>query len=135
MKTCNLLRFFKHSTGILSVLILTSCGGPNEDLALAIEQELKSNSWKEVDVAKAVPFDWDRMCILPPYLLENNQKQILGFEAPTMVSNNDSLVTLVFIKNETVKSYTHMDRYMLDAIAQCYEQNNSLIRFKRLDSQ
>ncbi len=117
-------------------LLLFSCSNSNTELINLIYSELDKADYKTINLSKITTFKWDRVCILGPYLLQENQDDILGFKAKLLVTGNDGVSTLVFINSNQITTYVNYPRYkgdFLDALSNkpCYE-HNEIINFKKL---
>ncbi len=61
----------------------------------------------EIDLAKAVPGNWDKVCILAPYTTNSHAKEILGVSVNVAsrsdIGTSDSIALLAIILDSQVK--------------------------------
>ena len=124
----------KNIIPIFLASLLLSCNSPNNDLIISIENELLLNNGKSINLSKVTNFEWERVCVINPYSLQENQDKILGFKTQLLVTGNDGVSTLTFIKNNKVLSYINQPRNKGDFLnllnaKPCYKYNE-IINFK-----
>ncbi|WP_460834764.1 hypothetical protein [Lysobacter humi (ex Lee et al. 2017)] len=76
----------------------------------AIRKQFEAN--RTVDLRRAVPSRWDRVCILGPYSDDEAAQSTLGFawplESKSSIKTSDSITLLVFARGkEVVRSVEH----------------------------
>lgn len=91
-------------------------------LARTIEYDFERSGRRSLDLARAVPQPWERVCFLGPYVSDEMAREILGFEwEPEMVSmvqQNDGIILLVFVgANNQVEAFSNQWRRMTDFAA------------------
>lgn len=124
----------KNIFTIFLASFLLSCSNPENDLINSIENELTVTKGKNINLANATDFKWERICIIGPYYSQEYQDKTLGFKAQLLVTGNDGVSTLVFIKNNKILSYINHPRNKGDFLSilnvkACYEYNE-IINFK-----
>jgi hypothetical protein len=109
------------------LLVLSACRGA--DSSSIADQFSASES---VDLATAVPGDWDRVCVLGPYSNNALAAQALGFTWPvetlTEIEHNDGISLLVFVQGEAVAKHVEHSRRSGDfsnLTGRCYSQANA----------
>jgi len=107
---------------------LLSCTSPENDLINSIENELTVTKGKNINLANATDFMWERVCIIGPYYMQEYQDKILGFKAQLLATGNDGVSTLAFTKNNKVLTYINHPRNKGDFLSvlntkTCYEYN------------
>lgn len=102
---------FNRSVLLLILVTLAACG--NRDSS-SIADQFSASGRKSVDLAVAVPGDWDRVCVLGPYSSDAEAAETLGFKWPaeflTGIEHSDGISLLIFVKGKTVLSYIEHPR-------------------------
>ena len=118
------------------LIFLTSCSNKQEENGISknIYAQLIQSDWKTIDFSKAVPFHYEKVCILGPYTVNKSAEQALGFywdvEKETEISGNDGINLIAFIKENKVISYVEHSRGKGDfwkLSRQCLDYNNSIL--------
>ncbi len=114
---------------VLAVVLVLLSACRSADSSSIAEQFSAS---ERVDLATAVPGDWDRVCVLGPYSNDALAAQVLGFtwpvEALTEIEHNDGISLLVFVRGETVAKHVEHSRRSGDfsnLTGRCYSQANA----------
>jgi hypothetical protein len=117
------------------LIFLTSCSNRQEknEISKNIYIQLKQSEWKVVDFSKAVPFRYEKVCILGPYTLNEYAKKTLGFywdvEKETKISGNDGINLIAFVKDNKVISHVEHPRGKGDfwkLSGKCFGYNHSM---------
>jgi len=99
--------------GVL-VLILAALTGCRDSASSSIADQFSASGRKGVDLAAAVPGNWDRVCILGPYSSDAVAAQTLGFTWPaetlTDIEQDDGISLLVFVQGKSVIDYVEHSR-------------------------
>ena len=120
----------KILTYLLSVFLL-SCSYSNNNISTLIEKELLKTNGKSIQLSNITSFQWQRVCIIGPYSMQENQDRVLGFENDLLVNANDRVSTLVFVNNNKVVEYVHHPRNKGDFLQPlkfkpCYINNETI---------
>ncbi|MDP2029292.1 MAG: hypothetical protein Q8K12_06635 [Thiobacillus sp.] len=97
-------------TASVLCFLLSACSGPDMDISADIEKQFETSSSTPVNLALVGPSSWERVCVIPPYLVDGQAEQILGFKWDVSTGGDDGLSTLVFIKGQEVVAYTEHPR-------------------------
>ncbi len=93
---------FALITGVLAIIagFIWYKGGPDAQLLEIISLD------GEIDLAKAVPGNWERVCILAPYTTNSRAKEILGVSVNVArrsnIGSSDSIALLATIHDSRV---------------------------------
>lgn len=83
-------------------------------LASAIQDHLHDNWNGVLDLGSVTSFDWERVCIFPPYTNEQKINERLGFiwerAASTGIESDDSICLFVFMKDGQVVLHSMFSR-------------------------
>lgn len=109
------------------LVVLSACR--SADSSSIADQFSTSES---VDLATAVPGNWDRVCVLGPYSNNAMAAQVLGFTWPvetlTEIEHNDGISLLVFVQGESVAKHVEHSRRSGDfsnLTGRCFSQANA----------
>jgi hypothetical protein len=101
-------------------------------LADAIRREFVASGRKVMDLPKAVPFAWQRLCVLGPYSGQAQADELLGFrwkvEAHSDIARNDGITLLIFVKDKDVVAavdYARADGDLNYAADHCYQREDA----------
>ena len=92
-----------------ALLFLALAAGCSEGsrISSAIAQQFERGS--EIDLDRAVPERWDRVCVLGPYSVNADAENALGFpwnaEANTSIAMSDGISVLVFAEGQAVVAH------------------------------
>ena len=101
-----------HPSVLLLILaLITSCSESSRISSRIAEQFDRGTT---IDLDKAFPESWDRVCILGPYSVNEDAAGALGFpwnaEANTSIAMSDGINVLVFAKDQTVVAHVEHPR-------------------------
>lgn len=104
-----------HHRSALALLLLVLAGcHSGSPVSRAIADQFSASGNRRVDLASAVPGEWERVCILGPYSNDAAAARTLGFrwsaETLTGIEQNDGISLLVFVKDATVADYVEHPR-------------------------
>lgn len=104
----------RHYRSVLALcLVLAGCQS-GKSISTTIAVQFSESEHTSVDLASAVPGNWDRVCILGPYSDDAAAAQTLGFKWPaetlTDIEFNDGISLLVFVRDRTVVNYVEHPR-------------------------
>jgi len=96
------------------VLMLVAPTGCRDSSSSSIANQFSASGRKGVDLAAAVPGNWDRVCILGPYSSNAVAAQTLGVEWPaetlTDIERDDGISLLFFVRDKSVIDYVEHSR-------------------------
>ena len=96
------------------VLILVAITGCRDSASSSIAEQFSASGRKGVDLAAAVPGNWDRVCVVGPYSSDAVAAQTLGFEWPaetlTDIERDDGISLLVFVRDKSAIDYVEHSR-------------------------
>ncbi len=126
---------FRREMSILLLVALTGCHG---SASSTIESQFSVSGRKRVDLAAAVPGDWDRVCILGPYSGDDVANRTLGFKWPaetlTDIEQDEGISLLVFVKDKSVIGHVEHSRGSGDfsnLTGRCFSRANA--KFMQVD--
>jgi hypothetical protein len=100
---------------LLAVFLLAGCV---ETGSSAIGNQFLASGRQSVNLATAVPGDWERVCVLGPYSDNTMAAKTLGFAWPaetlTEISHDDGITLLVFVRGTQVISFEQQIRSIGD---------------------
>jgi hypothetical protein len=103
-----------HFNRCILFLVLAAFSACASSDSSSISDQFSESGRKSVDLATAVSGNWDRVCILGPYSNDITVNETLGFKWPaerlTDIEISDSISLLIFVKDQTVLSYTEHPR-------------------------
>lgn len=103
-----------HSIRVFLLLILAALAACSNRDSSSIADKFSASARKSVDLAIAVPGNWDRVCILGPYSSDVAAAETLGFEwlaeSLTDIGHSDGISLLVFAQAKTVLKYVEHPR-------------------------
>lgn len=124
-------RHHPRSPLALLFLVLAGCQSGNP-VSRAIADQFSASGGRRVDLASAVPGEWERVCILGPYSDDAAARRTLGFEwraeVLTGIAQNDGISLLVFVKDGAVAGYVeHPRRYgdFTNLSGRCFPRSGS----------
>ncbi len=96
------------------MLLAAGCSGNDRDISAQIQAQFDASRTAPIDLSLVGPPSWERVCVLPPYTLNDQTERILGFEwnsnSKTSIGGNDGINVLVFIQGTDVVAYTEHRR-------------------------
>ncbi|MUV14569.1 hypothetical protein [Noviluteimonas gilva] len=96
------------------VLMLATLCGCGDALSSSIADQFSESGRKTVDLASAVPGNWNRVCVLGPYSTNASAAEALGFDWPaetlTDIARNDGISVLIFVQGKSVLRYAEHPR-------------------------
>lgn len=120
------------------LLMLAALSGCRSQDSAAIADNFSSSGGRVVDLAAAVPGEWDRVCVLGPYSDNAKSAQTLGFDWPsgtlTNVRHSDAVSVLVFVRGGATVKYVEHSRGSGDfsnLSGRCFAR--ALARFVQVD--
>ena len=98
-----------------------------------IAKYFEESGRKSVDLALAVPLEWDKVCVLGPYSSNAAVRDTLGFDwdakAKTSISSNDGVSLLLFVRSDQVIQHIEHPRRSGDfsnLTKQCFPRTNAI---------
>src|SRR5215217_8088707 len=98
------------------VLVLASCESPlaGAETSKTIAKQFEQSGRTSVDLAEAVPGQWDRVCVIGPYNDNAAVRTTLGFDwdaqSQTSIYVNDGISLLLFVSGGRVVQYVEHPR-------------------------
>ena len=100
------------------------------DLEAAIRRDFAASGSKVVDLPKSVPFAWDRVCVVGPYSDAKATGALLGFDwdsdAHSAIRSSDTIVLLVFAKQQMVVGAVDYGRELAPWAGKCYPRSRAV---------
>ena len=113
---------FRALTYALFVFLATACAKPAE---FTPENGV-------LDLAKAIPGDWDRVCILNPYTTNSLAKEVVGIPVNVQmrsdIPTSDSITLLVTVDDDDVHELVEVSRNIADFTpvgGECFEYSDA----------
>ena len=85
-----------------------------------------------IDLAEAIPGDWDRVCVLNPYTTNSMAKQVIGIPVNVQmrsdIYSSDSITLLVAVDGEQVFEMVEVSRNVADFTpvgGTCFERSQA----------
>lgn len=108
-----------HRLIICVALFLAAAGCARQsELSSHIAERFESSGQTSINLAEAVPGEWERVCVLGPYSDNEAAKRTLGFEwdveRKTSIQTNEGISLLIFIQGNRVVQYTEHPRTLGD---------------------
>ena len=111
--TINLTRHRIIIWGLLGWLVV-GCGPSPSPTSEEITRQFQSSGRTFINLAKAVPGEWEKVCIFGPYSDNNAAFKTLGFgwnlEKFSSITTAEGIGLLVFVKENTVLEHVEHDR-------------------------
>jgi hypothetical protein len=127
--------YSKHVVLLLMLVTLIACGSRDSS---SIADQFSASGRKSVDLAVAVPGNWNRVCVLGPYSTDTVAAETLGFEwsAETLtdIGRSEGASLLVFVRRKTVLNYVEHPRRSGDfsnLTGRCFSHGNA--KFVQVD--
>jgi len=98
-------------------------------LSTKIETELENSGWKIINLKIVANFNWERVCIIAPYMTQKHQDKIFGFRSKLLSTDNEGISVLAFIKYKKVVKHVSHPRNkgdFLGAAGTCTEKDNAI---------
>jgi hypothetical protein len=104
------------------LLAVTSCDlpaiFPSSETSKNIARHFETNGQKSINLSVAVPRPWEKVCILGPYMRNEDAKAALGFEwdveSKTEIKTNEGISLLLFVQGGEVVEYVQHPRHLGD---------------------
>lgn len=113
---------------------LAACSQPSA----GISQQFNATGRTSVDLAQAVPSEWNRVCVIGPYMGDRHAEEIIGFAWPverrTSIDRNDGIALLLFIRGNHVVEHVEYPRNEGDftgLAGRCFNRDEA--RFERAE--
>ena len=118
------------------ILILATCAGC-KDYSAAISDQFNASGKESIDLERAIPSNWDKVCVLGPYTDNAAASKTLGFgwpvESRSDIRDSDGISLLVFVSGKSVIEHVEHPRNMGDFAnlsGRCFTPSEA--RFKRV---
>lgn len=99
---------------VLSCSFLIGCNVAGQRISKTISESFQASEVTPIDIAVAAPGDWDRFCVLTPYMTNERAESVLGFkwdaESNTSIAGSDGINVLVFIQANRVTAFAEHPR-------------------------
>ena len=122
---------FYCKISLLFLMALAGCQLANS-ASSSIADQFSASGHRGVDLASAVPGNWDRVCILEPYSNNAAAAQALGFkwsaETLTSIEDNENISLLIFVRDNSVIDYVEHPRNSDDftnLAGQCFQHTKA----------
>ena len=134
----SLTLIFSHAMQKLIVILtcvglLAGCNSAATQTRDTLTEQLESSA-ETITLADIGPSDWERFCVLAPYLTHESAIAQLGFdwdaESETSIERRDDVYIVVFADQENVISHVEMPRQsreLINSSISCLERSNSTI--------
>lgn len=103
--------------------------GRKHDLEAAIRRDFIASGSQVIDLPKAVPFAWSRVCIVGPYSDAKDTSALLGFDwnsdAHSDVKNDEGVTLLVFANKNMVVGAVDFSRELAPREGKCYLRSDA----------
>jgi hypothetical protein len=116
----------------LSPLLLATLSACQSPTSSDIAKQFEASGGNSIDLATAVPGNWDRVCILGPYSRNAAAAKTLGFEWPaeshSRIAGNDGISLLVFVRGNAVENHVEHPRRAGDfsnLSGRCFSQSDA----------
>lgn len=97
-----------------AMLVLSACSQKDQRISEQLSALVGDTRHSTVDLSAIGPPDWDRVCFLHPYIINEKTKKILGFEwnstLKSSIGSNDAIYALVFVSDQHVIAFTEHPR-------------------------
>ena len=120
------------TVGFVAWVMMSACTSQDKTSA-AIADSLRASEGKWVDLAQAVPGDWERVCFLGPYSENTIARKTLGFDWnaawKTAIQENEGITLLLFVRGNEVLNYVEHPRSKGDFTnlsEQCFVQRDAV---------
>lgn len=99
---------------LLVVAALAGCDRPNDAISREIARHFQLSGDGSVNLAQAVPGQWEEVCVLGPHADNVAAGNTLGFdwnvESKSSIHTNDAIALLVFVKDGEVLDFVEHPR-------------------------
>ena len=118
---------------LASCVCLAAVGCTSRDASsVAIAGQFDESKGTSVNLAAAVPGNWEKVCVLGPYSTNETAKKALGFEwsaeSKTSITTNEGISLLLFVRENKVIAYVEHPRNHGDfsnLTAQCFPKEKA----------
>jgi hypothetical protein len=118
------------------ILILVVCTGCR-DYSAEISNQFNASSRESIDLKKAVPSQWEKVCVIGPYTDNAATEKTLGFKWPveshSAIGHSDGISLLVFVRGNSAIEHVEHPRNEGDFAklsGQCFSPSEA--KFKRV---
>jgi hypothetical protein len=99
---------------VIAVLVLSACSNGDKNISRQLTTEFDASPSAPIDLAKLGSSSWEKVCILGPYVSNEEAERVLGFQwdvkQKSSITENDSINLLVFVKGKEVLDYSEHPR-------------------------
>lgn len=109
------------------LIIFSGCSSPEDHESKNLEKYIQDPSWQTFDFSNSFN-DWNSLCFLGPYTTQDAQDKTIGFHSELVATDDDGLITLIFLKNKTIKNHFQHPRNKGDfikEIGKCFSKEDS----------
>lgn len=118
----------------IAMLLLSACTSSDNSISQKLTKEFDASTSSPIDLAKLGPPTWEKVCVLGPYITNGEAEKVLGFkwdvEKKSVVTTNDGINLLVFVKNREVLAYAEHPRNKGDFLklqSRCLTRKQSIL--------
>ena len=105
---------FRHLVALLALACLAACSRPGAEVSREIARQYHLSGGGSVNLAQAVPGQWEQVCVLGPRSDNAAARDTLGFgwnaESRTSIRTSERIALLVFVKDGEVVDYVEHPR-------------------------
>jgi hypothetical protein len=99
---------------VITMLLLSACTNGDKSISQQLTTEFDASTSAPINLAKLGPPNWDKVCVLGPYIPNKETEKVLGFkwdvEQKSSIAQNDNINLLVFVKGQEVLAYSEHPR-------------------------
>jgi hypothetical protein len=124
------------------LVLLAACEKPlaGAETSSAINRHLERTGRTSIDLAKVVPGDWEKVCVLGPYTDNAAVRDTIGFDwdaqSKTSMFSSDGASLLLFVRGQDVVEYVEHPRWQGDfsnLTGRCFPKNRSIFVHSQSD--
>jgi hypothetical protein len=116
------------------LLLAAACSENDRDISAQIQAQFDASRTAPIDLSLVGPPSCERVCVLPPYTLNDQAKEILGFEwnsnHKTSIGGDDGINVLAFVQGTNVVAFTEYRRDKGDFSSmnpKCLAKENAIV--------